>query len=47
MKEKQNLIDTLTKAMADIPDGKRDGANLTMAQALELMTIGYEIGKAT
>ena len=43
---KDKLIATLATIMGTVPDGKRDGANLTMAQALELMTIGYEIGKA-
>lgn len=43
---KDKLIAALATIMRTIPDGKRDGANLTMAQALELMTIGYEIGKA-
>lgn len=42
----KELIAALAAIMGDIPEGKRDGANLTFAQALDLMRIGYEIGKA-
>lgn len=44
---KDKLIATLATIMRTIPNGKHNDANLTMAQALELMTIGYEIGKAS
>lgn len=43
---KEKLIAALTAIMDEIPINKRDGANLTFAQALDLMRIGYEIGKA-
>lgn len=45
--KKSHLIDAIQSAVVSVPDGKKDQANEEMARALELLGIGYELGKAS
>ena len=39
------LTDAIQSAVGSVPDGKKEQANEEMARALELLGIGYELGK--
>ena len=41
------LTDAIQSAVASVPDGKQEQANEEMARALELLGIGFELGKAS
>ena len=45
--KKLPLTDAIQSAVASVPDGKKEQANEEMARALELLGIGYELGKAS
>lgn len=41
------LTDAIQSAIASVPDGKKEQANGEIARALELLGIGFEMGKAS
>lgn len=45
--KKYPLTDAIQSAVASVPDGKKEQANEEMARALELLGIGFELGKAS
>jgi hypothetical protein len=45
--KKYPLADAIQSAVASVPDGKKEQANEEMARALELLGIGFELGKAS
>lgn len=45
--KKYLLTDVIQSAVGSVPDDKKEQANDEMARALELLGIGFELGKAS